>query len=175
MTSAPIRRPDAAEYAPFYETYVSKVPAGDLLTILEEQHGETQHLLAGIPEAQALKRYAPGKWSIKEVVAHLMDSERVFGYRALRFARGDETPLPGFDEKTYAAAGNFDRRSLQDLAAEFAAVRRASLALLRSFDTAALARHGTANNKEISVRALAYVIAGHERHHVEILRQRYLA
>lgn len=175
MTSAPIPHPDAAEYAPFYETYVSKVPAGDLLTILEEQHGETQRLLAGIPEAQALKRYAPGKWSIKEVVAHLMDSERVFGYRALRFARGDQTPLPGFDEKTYAAAGNFDRRSLKDLAAEFTAVRRASLALLGSFDTAELARRGTANNKEISVRALAYVIAGHERHHVEILRQRYLA
>lgn len=170
-----IPRPDAAEYAPFYGTYVGKVPEGDVLQILEDQRRETARLLAGLPEAKALHRYAPGKWSIKEVVGHLMDSERVFCYRALRFARADQTALPGFDEKAWVPAGSFDARSLADLAAELDAVRRATIALFRGLDAPALARHGTANNKEISVRALAYIIAGHERHHVGILRERYLA
>ena len=173
MTSA-IPRPDASEYAPNYGTYVSKVPEGNLVTILEDQRRETQDLLAAIPEGRALHRYAPGKWSIKEVVGHVTDAERVFSYRALRFARGDETPLSGFDEKAYAPAGHFDAHSLPDLAAELDAVRRATIALFSGLDPEALARRGLANNKEISVRALAYVIAGHERHHVEILRERYL-
>jgi uncharacterized damage-inducible protein DinB len=174
MTSASIPRPSSSEYAPFYEGYISKVPAGDLLALLEDQRRETQRLLATISEPLALKRYAPGKWSVKEVVGHLIDSERIFAYRALRFARGDETPLPGFDEKRYAPAGEFDRRALADLAAEFDLVRRASLALLGSFEAKALARRGTANGQEITVRAIAYIIAGHERHHVQILRERYL-
>jgi uncharacterized damage-inducible protein DinB len=173
MTIA-IPRPDASEYAPHYETYVTKVPDGDLLTILEEQRQETQGLLAGIPEGRALHRYAPGKWSIKEVVGHVTDAERVFCYRALRFARGDQTPLSGFDEKAYAPAGKFDARPLPDLAAELDAVRRATIALFSGLDSEALARRGPANNKEVSVRALAYIIAGHERHHLGILRERYL-
>ena len=119
--------------------------------------------------------YAPGKWTIKQVVGHICDAERIFAYRALRFARGDVAPLPGFDENAWMPAARFDARPLGDLAAELDAVRRATLALLRTFDADALARRGTANNKEISVRALAYVIAGHERHHVGILRERYLA
>ena len=130
MTSA-IPRPDASEYAPNYETYVSKVPDGNLLTILEDQRQETQALLAGIPEGRALHRYAPGKWSIKEVVGHVTDAERVFCYRALRFARDPVTPLPGFDEKTYTPAGRFDDRSLPDIAAEPDAVRGATIALFR--------------------------------------------
>jgi uncharacterized damage-inducible protein DinB len=173
MTPA-IPRPDASEYAPHYETYVTKVPDGDLLEILEGQRQETQELLAGIPEGRALHRYAPGKWSIKEVVGHVTDAERVFCYRALRFARGDQTPLSGFDEKAYAPAGKFDTRPLPDLAAELDAVRHATIALFSGLDSEALARRGLANNKEISVRALAYVIAGHERHHLGILRERYL-
>jgi hypothetical protein len=173
MTPA-IPRPDPSEYAPHYETYVSKVPGGNLLEILEDQRRETQELLAEIPEGRAIHRYAPGKWSIKEVVGHVTDAERVFSYRALRFARGDETPLPGFDEKAYAPAGRFDTRALLDLAVELDAVRRATIALFTGLDPEALARRGTANTKEISVRALAYIIAGHERHHVGILRERYL-
>jgi uncharacterized damage-inducible protein DinB len=173
MTLA-IPRPDASEYAPHYETYVSKVPAGDVVTILEDQRQETQELLAGIPDGRALHRYAPGKWSIKEVVGHVTDAERVFCYRALRFARGDQTPLSGFDEKVYAPAGKFDLHSLPDLAAELDAVRRATIALFSGLDPEALARRGTANAKQVSVRALAYIIAGHERHHVGILRERYL-
>lgn len=175
MTTGAIPRPDATEYAPFYGTYIGKVPEGDLLQLLEEQRRATQALLAGIPEARALHRYAPGKWSVKEVVGHLMDSERVFCYRALRFARGDQTPLSGFDENVYVPAGKFDPRPVAELAAELDAVRRATIALFRGFDAAALARRGPANGKEVSVRALAYIIAGHERHHVGIVRERYLA
>ena len=174
MTTAAIPRPDAAEYDAYYAGYVDRVPDGDLLKILEDQRRETQLLLAGLSDAKALHRYAPGKWSVKEVIGHVSDTERVFCYRALRFARGDRTPLAGFDEKAYAPAGNFDARQLGDLAAELEAVRRASIAFFRSCDAAALERRGTANNKEISVRALAYVIAGHERHHLAILRERYL-
>lgn len=173
--AATIPRPGAGEYAPFYDTYVSKVPEGDVLAILEEQRRATQALLAGIPERKALHRYAPGKWSVKEVVGHLMDSERVFCYRALRFARADAKPLQGFDEQTWVPAGKFDARPLAELAAEFDAVRRATIALFHGLDGAALARRGTANDQEISVRALAYIVAGHERHHVAILKERYLA
>ena len=175
MTTATIPRPDATEYAPYYGTYVGKVPDGDLLELLERQRRETQNLLAGLSDTQALHRYAPGKWSMKEVVGHLMDSERVFCYRALRFARADEKPLQGFDEKAWVPAGSFDARPLADLAAELDAVRRATIALFRGFDAAALARKGTANNNEVTVRALAWIVAGHERHHVAILRERYLA
>lgn len=175
MTSATIPRPEPSEYVPYYETYISKVPRGNLLTILEDQRREIQQLLVGLSEAKALHRYAPGKWSIKEVVGHLGDTERVFGYRALRFARADDTPLPGFDEKAWTPAGRFDARSLKDLAAELDAVRRATIALFSGLDAEALARRGTANNNPITVRALAWIIAGHERHHVGMLRERYLA
>jgi uncharacterized damage-inducible protein DinB len=173
MTAA-IPRPDASEYAPNYQGYVTKVPDGNLLEILEDQRQETQELLAGITEGRAMHRYAPGKWSVKEVIGHLTDAERVFSYRALRFARGDQTPLPGFDENAYAPAGKFDARALPDLAAELHAVRRATIALFAGLDAPALARRGLASNQEVSVRALAYIIAGHERHHLGVLRERYL-
>jgi hypothetical protein len=173
MTPA-IPRPDASEYASNYAGYVSKVPNGNLIEILEDQRQETQDLLAGLTGGRAMHRYAPGKWSIKEVVGHVMDAERVFSYRALRFARGDQTPLPGFDENVYAPAGQFDLRPLPDLAAELSAVRLASIALFAGLDAEAFARRGMASNQDVSVRALAYIIAGHERHHVGILRERYL-
>ena len=174
MTSAAIPRPDAAEYAPYYGTYIGKVPEGDVLQTLEDQRRETQQLLAGLSETKALHRYAPGKWSIKEVIGHVVDAERVFSYRALRFARADDTALPGFDEKAWVPAGKFDARSLNDLAAELDAVRHATIALFRGLDAAALARRGTASNNAVTVRAIAWIIAGHERHHVALLRERYL-
>jgi uncharacterized damage-inducible protein DinB len=174
MTATAIARPEATEYAPYYGTYVTKVPEGNLLEILERQRTETQGLLAGLADARALHRYAPGKWSVKEVIGHITDAERIFCYRALRIARGDETPLPGFDENAYTPAGRFDARPLADLAAELDAVRRATLALFRGLESDALTRRGTASNHGVSVRALAYIIAGHERHHVSILRERYL-
>ncbi len=174
MTAGAIPRPDAAEHSPYYATYLSKVPDGDLLEMLEAQRRETQALIAGVSDAKATHRYAPGKWSVKEVIGHLADTERVFCYRALRFARADDTPLPGFDEKAWAPAGRFDARSLKDLAGELDAVRRATIALFSGMDAEALTRRGTANNNPITVRALAWIIAGHERHHVGILRERYL-
>jgi hypothetical protein len=173
---APItRRPAPDEYSPYYERYVARVPAGDLRAILERQIGDTQRLLATIPESRGEHRYAPGKWSIKDVVGHLGDTERIMCYRALRVARGDETPLPAFDENAYVPAANFGRRTLRDLAEEFAAVRGATLALFRHLDDEALDRRGTASDKTISARALGYIIAGHELHHLELLRTRYLA
>src|SRR5258707_14425055 len=154
MTTAAIPRPEPSEYVPFYETYTSKVPKGNLLKVLEDQRRETQELLAGLSEAKALHRYAPGKWSIKEVVGHLMDSERVFCYRALGFGRADENPLPGFDEKAWVPAGRFDARSLNDLAAEIDAERRTTMALFSGLDSVALAPRRTANNNPITLSAL---------------------
>jgi len=169
-----IQRPDPSEYAPYYGTYVDQLPAGDVIDQLETHGRDTAALLAGIPEDRAGFRYAPGKWSLKEVVGHLTDTERIFAYRALRFSRADRTPIPGFEQDDYVAAANFDGRTLADLAAEFAAVRAASLALFKSLDDTALARRGTANDVEFSARSIPFIIAGHERHHLGVLRERYL-
>ena len=167
-------RPAEGESAPYYRTYIDAVPAGDIVRTLQDQIAETSALLAGISEAKAEHRYAPGKWSIKEVVGHLADAERVFAYRALRFARGDATPLASFDENAWVPAAGLDARTLADLAAEFQAVRGASVSLFGSLDDAAAMRRGTASGKEVVVRALAWISAGHERHHARVLRERYL-
>ena len=166
-------RPNTDEYAPYYQKYVDRVPAGDLLTLLARQGEETAALLGKVKEQDAGHRYAPDKWSIREVVGHVTDAERVFAYRALRFARGDEGALLSFDEKAFVAGGGFDRRTLADLVAELRAVRQATLALLRSLDETAWARGGTASDKHVTVRALGHIIAGHEAHHVAILKERY--
>lgn len=173
MPTITIARPAADEYLEYYGRYIALVPGDDALPVLARAQAETHRLLAGLDEARALHRYAPGKWSVKEVLGHLADGERVFGYRALRFARADQTPLPGFDENTYVPAGKFGRRTLADMAAEFAAVRAATLALARSLDDEALLRRGTASDCPFSVRALVAIIAGHELHHVALLRERY--
>jgi hypothetical protein len=173
-TAAPIARPQADEYVPYYQKYISLVPDGDLIEALRTQIGETLALLRTIPEERASYRYGPDKWSIKEVVGHMADVERIMTYRALRIARADTTPLPGFDENAYVPAANFDARSLASLAHEFEQVRRATIAFLENLEPDAAARRGSANNNAISARALAYIIAGHERHHVRILRERYL-
>jgi hypothetical protein len=165
-------RPDSADYAPDHGKYVSLVPEDDVLAALKSQLAETLALLRGAPESEANRRHPPYTWSIKEVVGHLTDCERVFGYRALRFARGDATPLPGFDENAYARAAESDRRTLADLAAEFEAVRRSHLALFGSLSEAAWDRKGIANDSEVTVRAIAYILVGHERHHTAILRRR---
>lgn len=164
--------PTADEYAPDYAKYVAPL-SGDMFELLRSQATTTAALLAATPESRAGHRYAEGKWSVKEVVGHLSDSERVFSYRALRFARADATDLPGFEEDEWVAAAQFDRRTLASIAAEFAAVRAATLALFASFDDEALRRRGTANGQEVSVRAVAALLVGHERHHVGLLRDRY--
>ena len=168
-----IDRPQPTEHVPYFSRYIDLVPEGDVLTLLESQHRDTQRVLASLTPQQAKHRYAAGKWSVTEVVGHLADTERIFSYRALRFARGDATPLPGYDEQAYTPAGRFDERSLGDVAAEFAAVRAATLAFFRGLPSEALALSGIANDNPISVRALAYIIAGHERHHVGLLHSRY--
>jgi uncharacterized damage-inducible protein DinB len=168
-------RPAADEYAPYYAGDISAVPdGGDLVVLLERQGAETVALLRSLSEEQGTHRYAPDKWSIREMIGHVIDSERVFTYRALRVARGDRTPMPGFDQDDWVRGSNAERRSLADLAAEFAALRASTVALFRGFDDAALVRRGVANNVEVTARALAWIVAGHERHHRNVLKERYL-
>jgi len=168
-----IPRPAADEFFEYYGKYIDRVPGDDAMPALRDQIGDTVRLLRPLAESKALHRYAPGKWSVKEVVGHLADSERVFAYRALRVGRGDSTPLAGFDENEYVPAGRFDARPLADVVHEFELVRAASLALFQGMDEEALLRRGTANDKKISVRALAWILAGHELHHRKILIERY--
>ncbi len=158
-------RPGDDEYLPYYGTYIQKVPDGDILAILDRQIDETVAFLSAFTAEQAQWRPAPGEWNVTEIVGHLADSERVFAYRALWFARDARTPLPGMDQEAFMAAVDFPSRPLADVVAEFVAVRRASLTLLRSLDAAAWARGGVADGNPVSVRALAYIIAGHEAHH----------
>lgn len=166
--------PGADEHAPYYGKYIAQLPPGaDVLDLLRSQAVVTARLLAATDESLGNHRYAEGKWTVKEVVGHLCDGERVFAYRALRFGRADTTPLPGFDENLFVPAARCDRRTLADIAAEFAAVRVASVALFGSFDDEALLRRGVASDNPVSVRALAAIIAGHEVHHVALLRERY--
>jgi hypothetical protein len=166
-------RPVADEYVAYYAQYVNRVPAGAIIDLLEEQLDQTRALLLPLTPAQAAFRPKPEDWSVVEVVGHIADTERVFAYRALSFARGDTTPLPGFDQDLFVATAGFDRRPLLDLLDEFAAVRHTSIALFRGLDEEAWLRRGAANNNPVSVRALAYIIAGHELHHVEDFRLRY--
>ena len=171
---AAIRRPDPTEFAPHYARYIDLVPEGDLAVHLETQMQELDHLLADLPEGSGGFRYAEGKWSLKELVGHLADTERIMAYRLLRIARGDQTPLAGFEQDDYVRAGHADARPLRELAAEFTAVRRATLALVRSLDAEAWSRLGTAGGNPVSAAALAHVLAGHVTHHLEILVARYL-
>jgi hypothetical protein len=174
MTTAAYSRPDKSEYPDYCEGYVSKVPAGDIVTVLGDQLDDSLALFRSIPETRGSYRYAEGKWSVKEVIGHITDGERILAYRALRFARGDTTPLAGYEQDDYVLGGGFERRSLKDLIDEFETVRRATISLFSSFDGEAWSRRGVANKNEMSVRGIAYVLAGHERHHVEILRAKYL-
>jgi len=175
MTAPRYDRPDPAEFAPNYAGYISKVPDGDLVRGLEEQHEQTMALLSGVPEAKGSFAYAPGKWTLKEVIGHLTDAERVFSYRALRIARGDTMPLPGFVEKAWVPNAGSNARTLADLLGELRVVRASTLALLRHLPPESVTRVGTASDRPVSVRALAWIIAGHERHTLGIIRERYLS
>ena len=168
-----LSRPKPDEYPGSFKAYIDRVPDGDLLAFLDRQLAEKLALLRPLDPQRAQFRYAEGKWSVAELVGHITDGERIFAYRALRFARGDETPLPGFEENDYVPAGRFDDRALSDLLDEAAAVRAASLALFRGLPPDSFDRRGLANEQPISVRALAWGIAGHENHHLGVLRERY--
>ena len=166
--------PDRSEYAEYYFTYINQVPAGDIKKILETQGDEYIALLSGIPEARSLDRYEPGKWSIREVAAHVNDAERVFTYRALWFARGYDSPLPSFDQDIAIATCAADARTLASHIEEFRAIREATLALFHNLPDEAWTRTGVASGNPVSVRALAFIVAGHSAHHARILRERYL-
>jgi len=174
MAGARIERPAPSEHAPYYARYIEQVPEGNVSDLLRLQVDDTVRLLRGLGDRDADYRYADGKWSIKEVVGHVADVERIFVYRALCFARGETAALPGFDENEYVARAKFSGRPLTEMAAEFRQVRAATVAFFGGLDAEELGRRGTANNHPISVRALAFIIAGHERHHVKILTERYL-
>jgi hypothetical protein len=168
-------RPDRTEAAQYYFTYIDQVPPGDIGTILEEQLPQTLSLLRGISDERSLHRYEPGKWSVRQVVSHLNDSERLWVFRALWFARGFESPLPSFDQDvaiTHAAA---DDRTWQSHVDEFGAIRAATIGFFRSLPPEAWMRSGVASGSRVTVRALAYITAGHVNHHVAILRERYLS
>ena len=170
-----VARPQAGEYAPYYERYISLVQGDDILNTLDRQRREMMLLLSCRDEQDGNFRYAPEKWSAKEVLGHVCDTERIFAYRALRIARADATPMEGFEQDDYVRNGGFAERPIGDLVEEFIAVRRATISLLRNLDEAAWVRRGVANKNEVSVRALAYIIAGHELHHRRILEEKYFA
>jgi hypothetical protein len=173
MNTRTVGRPEPDEIPSHYVGYIKRVPEPDPVLACASQIEETAALLRGLSDSDAMYRYDRGKWSIKEVVGHLADTERIMSYRALRIARGDATPLPSFDENAYVPVARFDGRSLADLVGELRTVRAATLALLRTFDAEAWRRRGTASGKPVSVRALGFMIPGHERHHVEVLKTRY--
>lgn len=166
-------RPEPTEYAPYYGRYIDLVTESDIVPALEKQAGETAKLLGSVDEKRSAFRYAPEKWSIKQLVGHVADAERVFTYRALTFGRGDTTALPGFEQEDWMRTSDFDRWSFADLRENLAAVRRASLLLFRNLPQEAWMRKGTASGNPVSVRALAYMTLGHERHHLRVLREKY--
>jgi uncharacterized damage-inducible protein DinB len=175
MSSAPaIAPPAASEYAPYYNTYISLVGGDNILESLERLGTTAAEFYSTLPEEQAGLRYAPGKWSIGETLGHVIDTERIMTYRALRFSRNDTANLPGFEQEGYIEFGPYAKCTLADLVAEFSCVRHASLYLFRNLDQSAWMRSGTADNKQITVRSLAYIVAGHELHHRKIVQERYL-
>lgn len=174
MNTIVVERPRPDEYAPPFERYVSRVTETDVLGALERQKDELPATLAGVRERAEGHRYAAGKWSVREVVGHMIDSERIFGYRAVCVARGEKASLLGFDENDYAAHATFDEYPLPELLDEFVHVRQGHVAFFRHLDAAAWLRTGVANANPISVRAIAFVMVGHVRHHLGVLQERYL-
>lgn len=167
-------RPETNEYAPYYERYVSLVENPDILFSLENQLRETLDLLTAVPEEKGGYAYADDKWSIKELIGHLIDGERIFSYRAYRISRNDQTPLSGFEQDDYVANGNFNNARLIDLIEEFSLLRRANILFFKNLRDEAWLYTGTASENKISARAIAFVMIGHVSHHLKILRERYL-
>ena len=176
MTSATTAslRPEPGEYASYYDRYVSLVAANDILAAFDDQRRQMLLLLCGRTEADGDLRYAPDKWSLKEVLGHVNDTERIMSYRALRISRGDATPIEGYEQDDYVRNGPFARLPVADLIEDYIAVRRTTISLFRNLDKAAWSRRGVATKNEVTVRALAYIIAGHELHHRRIIEEKYL-
>ena len=170
----PTGRPERGESAEFYWRYIERCEGEDLQRALQRANDAVHATMAHIPAGRGDHRYAPGKWSIKEVIQHVIDSERIFSYRALRIARNDATPLPGFDENLYAPEARVERRTLDQVTREYDVVRASTMALFDSFDEVTMRRLGTASNHPVSSRALGWIIAGHALHHMHVIEERYL-
>jgi hypothetical protein len=168
------RRPKQGEYPEFYKPYISKLDSDDLLVTLEEAHRQSLALFGSFPEDKWEYRYAEGKWSVKELLGHLLDAERIFSTRALRFSRNDQTPLPGFDQDDYVPQSNVEHRTVPDLLQEWTWIRKANISMFENFSSEMLTRVGEASGWPISVMAIGFVMAGHELHHQEVFRERYL-
>jgi uncharacterized damage-inducible protein DinB len=166
--------PDTTEFAAYYGKYTSRVKSDNIVKTLEAQAQQSEAVFGALTEAQSSFRYAPDKWSIRQMLGHVIDAERIFSYRALRIARGDKTPIEGFEQDDYVRNAPFERCTLAELLDEFAVVRRATVLLFRSLPADAWVRRGIASNNEVTVRALAYIIAGHELHHTAVLNEKYL-
>ena len=169
-----MERPNNNEYAAYFETYVSLVPESDIVSAMRNQADELREIFSQISDDKGLYRYAEGKWTIKELLGHLIDGERVFAYRALRFARADKTPLPGFDQDPYVENANFNNVKLSDLLEEMLSLRNANTLFFNNLSDEAWTRTGISSDHEISVRAIAFIIVGHIRHHVKVLKEKYL-
>lgn len=167
-------RPVIGDYAEYYQKYIDLVKGDDIFRILVEQNMESQNVLNSFSESKSNYKYAEGKWTVKEVVGHMMDVERIFAYRALCIARGEQQPLPGMDQNSYVAQGNFNKRQLFDLNYEYRLLREANILLFGGFDKSVLQNRGTASGYEVTVLALMFMTAGHEKHHLNILLERYM-
>jgi len=168
-------RPETNEFAPYYNTYVSLVDGDNVLPVLDAQPGELKALFSDVPEEKGTFAYADGKWTTKELLSHIIDGERMFAYRVLRISRGDQTPIEGFEQDGYIENSNANNRCISELLTEFELLRSANMLMLNNMSDEAAARMGTASDKAVSARALAYIMAGHVTHHVRILKERYLA
>jgi uncharacterized damage-inducible protein DinB len=166
-------RPQPDEYGEFYEGYINLVEEPNVIEVLIRQGQQMYTLIRQLTDEEATYRYADDKWSVREIIGHLIDTERIMAYRALCISRGDQTALPGYDHEAYVEQGNFDRRSLQSLSTEYDALRNANISMFSSFSEEQVLRKGTANEVSVSVRALAFIIAGHEKHHLNILEEKY--
>ena len=169
-----MHKPRSNEYPSYYNRYINLIKSEDILEVLENQNQDMHELLSRIGEEAAVYRYAPEKWSVKEVIGHIFDVERIFAYRALRFARNDKTPLPEFDEEEFIKYANFDSRTLIDIADEFRIVRESTLCMFYSFEDEIYSREGTASGYKFTVRAIPFIIAGHEAHHRQVIREKYM-
>jgi len=169
-----IERPQPGEFAPYAAGYIAKVPNGNVLAILEQLKESTYSFFSAVSDEKANYAYAEGKWTLKQVLGHMIDTERVFSFRAMCFSRGDKNPLPGFEQEDYVNASTFHSRTIQDLANEFKSLREANLYLYRSFSDEQSLSIGVASNHPVSVRALVYMTAGHELYHLDLIKERYL-
>jgi hypothetical protein len=169
-----MKHPQKDEYPAYYHTYVDTVPDGDIIKILKKQSDQIYKLLQNVSKKISLFRYSPGKWSVREIIGHMIDTERIFAYRALRFARNDQNDLPGFDENEYVRQSIYNDIKLKELVDEFCALRKSNTMMFKNFSDEITQRKGRANGNSFTVRAMAYIMAGHVNHHLGIIKERYL-